>query len=209
MVSASSQSQDQRADQRRPLSVKLWWPAIWGHIQAKRKGLKPYYWDLGLFTTEDRKDPKLQKLIQKDPFKGERFADFTKVVSSKKCHAYYDDCECRDELSNYRVANSSTGDYNKHLSNSSYAKVSLSSIVFCTAPYTFVVFQNLDYARMQACVELFSPVFAPGVWMALGAGSYQFLKEIPMLTDYEIHISLAGFEDKWVRSSRAGFRWAV
>lgn len=101
----------------------------------------------------------------------------------------------------YRVAKSSTGDYNKHLSNSSYAKVSLLSIVFHAAPYTFVVCQNLDYARMKACVELFSPVFAPGVWMALGAGSYQFLKEIPMLTDYEIHISLAGFEEKWVSFS--------
>ncbi|GHJ86141.1 hypothetical protein NliqN6_2543 [Naganishia liquefaciens] len=142
--------------------VKLWWPAIWGHIQAKRKGLKPYYWNLGLFTTEDKKDPKVQKMIQSDPFKGEKFVDFSKVVSRKKCHAYYDDC-----------------DYNKHLSNSSYAK-------------------NLDYARMQACVEAFSPFFAPGGWMALGAGSYQYLKEIPMLSDYEIHLSVGGFEEKWL-----------
>lgn len=74
-------------------SVKLWWPAIWGHIQARRKGLKPYYWSLGLFTTEDRKNPKVQPLIAKDPFKGDRFVDHTKVVSKKKCHAYYDDCE--------------------------------------------------------------------------------------------------------------------
>ncbi|KAJ9115016.1 hypothetical protein QFC22_005344 [Naganishia vaughanmartiniae] len=142
--------------------VKLWWPAIWGHIQAKRKGLKPYYWGLGLFTTKDRQEPEVQRLIQKDPFRGDRFRDHTKVVSKKKCHAYYDDC-----------------DYNKHLSNSSYAK-------------------NLDYARMQACVEAFSPFFAPGGWMALGAGSYQFAKEIPMFTDYEIHISIGGFEEKWL-----------
>jgi hypothetical protein len=75
--------------------VKLWWPAIWGHIQARRKGLKPYYWSLGLFTTEDRKNPKLQSMIAKDPFKGDRFVDHTKVVSKKKYHAYYDDCECQ------------------------------------------------------------------------------------------------------------------
>ncbi|KAI5455306.1 hypothetical protein NCC49_000121 [Naganishia albida] len=142
--------------------VKLWWPAIWGHIQARRKGLKPYYWSLGLFTTEDRKNPKLQSLIAKDPYKGERFVDHTKVVSKKKYHAYYDDC-----------------DYNKHLSNSCYAK-------------------NLDYARMQACVEAFSPFFAPGGWMALGAGSYNFAKEIPIFSDYEIHISIGGFEEKWM-----------
>lgn len=75
------------------LAVKLWWPAIWGHIQAKRKGLKPYYWGLGLFTTKDRQDPEVQKLIQKDPYHGDRFMDHTKVVSKKKCHAYYDDCK--------------------------------------------------------------------------------------------------------------------
>lgn len=104
------------------LSVKLWWPAIWGHIQAKRKGLKPYYWGLGLFTTEDRKDPKVQRLIQADPFRGERFVDHTKVVSTKKCHAWYDDCECVWWV---LVCNTdlNTGDYNRHLSNSCYAKV--------------------------------------------------------------------------------------
>lgn len=74
---------------------------------------------------------------------------------------------------------------------------------------------------MQACVDAFSPFFAPGGWMALGgkypsasdnicklafnvvvfapaAGSYHFAKEIPMFTDYEIHISIGGFEEKWV-----------
>lgn len=74
-------------------TVKLWWPAIWGHIQAKRKGLKPYYWGIGLFTTKDRQDPKVQKLIQEDPYHGDRFRDHTKVATKKKCHAYYDDCK--------------------------------------------------------------------------------------------------------------------
>lgn len=70
-------------------------------------------------------------------------------------------------------------DYNCHLSNSAYAK-------------------NLDASRMEACIELFSPMFAPGGWMALGAAHYEFIKEIPMFSDYEIHVSIAGFEDKWV-----------
>jgi hypothetical protein len=71
------------------------------------------------------------------------------------------------------------GDYNYHLSNSSYAK-------------------NLDSARMKACIELFSPMFAPGGWMALGAAHYHYIKEIPMFADYEIQLSIGGFEDKWV-----------
>jgi hypothetical protein len=56
------------------------------------------------------------------------------------------------------------GDYNYHLSNSSYAK-------------------NLDSARMSACIELFSPLFAPGGWMALGGESPLFV---------EIGISVTG-----------------
>jgi hypothetical protein len=67
--------------------------------------------------------------------------------------------------------------------------------------FLFFLLQNLDYARMQACVEAFSPFFAPGGWMALSAGYYHFAKEIPMLTDYEIHVSIGGFEDKWVSRS--------
>jgi hypothetical protein len=30
------------------------------------------------------------------------------------------------------------------------------------------------------------------------AGSYNFAKEIPIFADYEIHISIGGFEEKWV-----------
>ncbi|KAJ9107559.1 hypothetical protein QFC21_001018 [Naganishia friedmannii] len=145
-----------------PRAVKLWWPAIRSHIEARRKGLKEHYWSLGLFTSEDRLDPKVQQLIQKDAYLGNRFVDHTKVVHAKKYHAYYDDC-----------------DYNKHLSNSSYAK-------------------NLDYARLQASVDMLAPFFAPGGWMALGAGSYLFAKEIPIFADYEIHISIGGFEEKWM-----------
>ncbi|KAJ9123196.1 hypothetical protein QFC22_001389 [Naganishia vaughanmartiniae] len=142
--------------------VKLWWPAIRGSIDARRKGVKEYYWGLGLFTSEDRRNPKVQPLIEKDAHHGNRFVDHTKVVTVRKYHAYFDDC-----------------DYNKHLSNSSYAR-------------------NLDYSRMKACIEMFSPFFATSGWMALGAGSYQFAKEIPIFADYEVHVSIAGIEEKWM-----------
>jgi hypothetical protein len=33
--------------------------------------------------------------------------------------------------------------------------------------------------------------------LCLVAGSYQYLKEIPMLSDYEIHLSVGGFEEKY------------
>jgi hypothetical protein len=51
---------------------------------------------------------------------------------------------------------------------------------------------------MKACIELFSPMFAPGGWMALGAAHYHYVKEIPMFSEYEIQFSIGGWEDKWV-----------
>ncbi|KAL7415350.1 hypothetical protein BDY24DRAFT_382617 [Mrakia frigida] len=70
-------------------------------------------------------------------------------------------------------------DWNGHLSNSSYAK-------------------NLDASRMKACIDLFTPMFSAGGWMALGGADYSFVKEIPALAAYEVEITIAGFGDKWM-----------
>lgn len=75
-------------------------------------------------------------------------------------------------------------DYNMHLSNSAYAK-------------------NLDYARMTSLIDLMSPHFYPGGWMALGAAHYHFIREIPIFSEYEVQMSIGGFEDKWVSSGQA------
>ncbi len=37
----------------------------------------------------------------------------------------------------------------------------------------------------------------------LSAAHYQYIKEIPMFADYEIRISIGGFEDKWVSTVAA------
>lgn len=45
------------------------------------------------------------------------------------------------------------------------------------------------------------PANAEFVWIA---GSYNFAKEIPIFADYEIHISIGGFEEKWVSTDNEG-----
>lgn len=35
-------------------------------------------------------------------------------------------------------------------------------------------------------------------WSGIVAAHYHYIKEIPMFADYEIQLSIGGFEDKWV-----------
>jgi hypothetical protein len=35
-------------------------------------------------------------------------------------------------------------------------------------------------------------------WSEIVAAHYHYIKEIPMFADYEIQLSIGGFEDKWV-----------
>jgi len=70
-------------------------------------------------------------------------------------------------------------DFNGHLSNSSYAK-------------------TLDPARFKAAVEMFPMFFPTGGWMALAATHYHFIREIPMLSSYEVRTSLAAWDQKWL-----------
>ncbi|KAG8981678.1 hypothetical protein FRB90_007071, partial [Tulasnella sp. 427] len=70
-------------------------------------------------------------------------------------------------------------DYNMHLSNSCYAK-------------------SVDSARMKAAMDVFLPIFGDGGWMPLGGAQYQFIREIPLGTHYEIQSSIGGWEEKWL-----------
>ncbi|KDR78068.1 hypothetical protein GALMADRAFT_245047 [Galerina marginata CBS 339.88] len=70
-------------------------------------------------------------------------------------------------------------DFNGHLSNSSYPKI-------------------LDSARFKAAVQMFPMFFRSGGWMALAATNFYFIREIPILSSYEIRSSLASWDQKWI-----------
>lgn len=106
-------------------------------------------------------------------------------------------------------------DFNGHLSNSSYAKVSC-GIIFEDQSPLFTQRKTLDAARFKAALELFPMLFRAGGWIALAgefsasgialfdlilylATHYNFIREIPMLASYEIRMSTASWDQKWVR----------
>ncbi|KAF8147820.1 hypothetical protein B0H34DRAFT_669212, partial [Crassisporium funariophilum] len=70
-------------------------------------------------------------------------------------------------------------DFNGHLSNSSYCKI-------------------LDSARFKAAVDMFPMFFPTGGWMALAGTHCYFVREIPMLSSYEIRTSIAAWDQKWI-----------
>ncbi|KAG6828966.1 hypothetical protein H0H92_006148 [Tricholoma furcatifolium] len=70
-------------------------------------------------------------------------------------------------------------DFNGHLSNSSYGK-------------------TLDSSRFKAALAMFPMFFRAGGWMALAATHYNFIREIPMLASYEVRLSVAAWDQKWI-----------
>ncbi|THH30138.1 hypothetical protein EUX98_g4032 [Antrodiella citrinella] len=85
-----------------------------------------------------------------------------------------------DLVSTYRTwAGPDDCDFNMHLSNSCYSKV-------------------LDMARFNAALSFMPSGFIAGVWMALGATHFKFLKEIPIFATYEIRTSIASWDNKWL-----------
>ncbi|KAG6846619.1 hypothetical protein H0H93_012814, partial [Arthromyces matolae] len=57
--------------------------------------------------------------------------------------------------------------------------------------------ETLDSARFKAALEMFPRFFAAGGWMALAATHYNFIREIPMLSSYEVRMSIGGWDHKW------------
>ncbi|KAJ7200276.1 hypothetical protein C8J57DRAFT_1103641 [Mycena rebaudengoi] len=70
-------------------------------------------------------------------------------------------------------------DFNLHMSNSCYAKV-------------------LDSARIHIALATFPTIFRCGGWVALAAAHFHFIREIPMLTSYEVRISIGAWDGKWI-----------
>ncbi|KAF8501280.1 hypothetical protein BU17DRAFT_102269 [Hysterangium stoloniferum] len=73
-------------------------------------------------------------------------------------------------------------DFNMHLSNSSYA-------------------MTYDMARFKYVVEHLPLLYGDGGWIAVGgrAGTYySFVREIPLNAAYEIRLSMASWDHKWV-----------
>ncbi|KAF9005136.1 hypothetical protein BDQ17DRAFT_1353889 [Cyathus striatus] len=70
-------------------------------------------------------------------------------------------------------------DFNGHLSNSSYPK-------------------TLDCARMKTALEMFPRLFTPGGWIPLAETHFHFVREIPILSPYEVRISMGSWDQKWV-----------
>ncbi|KAJ7438948.1 hypothetical protein B0H11DRAFT_2103477 [Mycena galericulata] len=71
------------------------------------------------------------------------------------------------------------GDFNLHMSNSSYAKI-------------------LDTARFRLALKAFPNLFRCGAWIALAATHYHFIREIPLFARYEVRTNIGAWDGKWV-----------
>ncbi|KAJ3496965.1 hypothetical protein NLJ89_g10413 [Agrocybe chaxingu] len=70
-------------------------------------------------------------------------------------------------------------DINLHLSNSSYAK-------------------TLDSVRFSAMAKMLPMLIPINGWVPLAATHYHFIREIPMLSTYEIRTSFGAWDQKWI-----------
>lgn len=87
-------------------------------------------------------------------------------------------------------------DFNSHLSNSSYAKVCQGQLLQHTEGLS--IYQTMDSARFKAGIRMFPQFFRAGGWIALAATHYNFLREIPILANYEVRVHLGSWDEKWV-----------
>ncbi|KAF7337355.1 Peptidase A1 domain-containing protein [Mycena sanguinolenta] len=77
-------------------------------------------------------------------------------------------------------------DFNLHMSNSSYAKA-------------------LDSTRMRLALATFPNVFRCGGWCPLAATHFHFIREIPMLSTYQVRVTIGAWDNKWLtRACRFG-----
>ncbi|KAJ7662711.1 hypothetical protein DFH06DRAFT_987340 [Mycena polygramma] len=70
-------------------------------------------------------------------------------------------------------------DFNLHMSNSSYAKA-------------------LDSARFRLALATFPNIFRCGGWVPLAATHFHYIREIPMLTRYEVRTTIGAWDEKWI-----------
>lgn len=72
-----------------------------------------------------------------------------------------------------------SGDWNLHLSNASYPKA-------------------LDTARFQWLLEIFGIAMGEGLTIPLASTTFAFFKEIPMLSTYDIDLTIVSYDAKWI-----------
>ncbi|KAJ7205858.1 hypothetical protein B0H12DRAFT_1160069 [Mycena haematopus] len=70
-------------------------------------------------------------------------------------------------------------DFNLHMSNSSYAKA-------------------LDSTRFRVALATFPNVFRCGGWCPLAATHFYFIREIPMLSTYQVRVTIGAWDEKWI-----------
>ncbi|KAJ7871915.1 hypothetical protein B0H13DRAFT_1634086 [Mycena leptocephala] len=70
-------------------------------------------------------------------------------------------------------------DFNLHMSNSSYAMA-------------------LDSARFRLALATFPNIFRCGGWVPLAATHFHYIREIPMLTHYEVRTTIGAWDEKWI-----------
>ncbi|KAJ7469214.1 hypothetical protein FB451DRAFT_1177198 [Mycena latifolia] len=58
--------------------------------------------------------------------------------------------------------------------------------------------QALDSARFRLALATFPNIFRCGGWVPLAATHYHFIREIPMLSRYEVRASIGAWDDKWI-----------
>lgn len=59
--------------------------------------------------------------------------------------------------------------------------------------------QNLDRARFDYAVENFTQFLRLGGTIPLAGVHSHFIREIPMLSSYEVRTSIGAWDEKWVR----------
>lgn len=69
-------------------------------------------------------------------------------------------------------------DFNGHMSNSSYPK-------------------TLDCARFKSALLMFPRYLNAGGWIGLAATHFNFIREIPMFSSFELRMSIGAWEQKW------------
>ncbi|GBE87299.1 hypothetical protein SCP_1005470 [Sparassis crispa] len=85
-----------------------------------------------------------------------------------------------DEITTYNTwAGPDDCDFNIHLSNSCYAK-------------------TLDAVRFKFALVSFPAFFRSGGRMLLGGTHWDFIREIPALSRYEVRCGIAGWDGKWM-----------
>ncbi|KAF8183212.1 hypothetical protein K438DRAFT_1599940 [Mycena galopus ATCC 62051] len=85
----------------------------------------------------------------------------------------------RAEWSYDRRVGFDDSDFNLHMSNSSYAKA-------------------LDSARFRIALGTFPNVFRAGGGCPLAATHFYFIREIPMLSAYQVRVSIGAWDSKWI-----------